>query len=51
MSYEKLQEIDKSFTQNRIKELIFAFPNDVRLAKLKDNKKGIKVLSIEVENT
>ncbi|RME08040.1 MAG: hypothetical protein D6816_05975 [Bacteroidetes bacterium] len=49
MSFGKLLEIDGSFTENRIKELIFAFPNDIRLAKLKGNKKGIKILTIEDE--
>ena len=51
MSFEKLAEIDKSFTAERVKELIFVFPNEIRLAKLKDNKKGIKVLNVEDENT
>jgi len=51
MSFEKLLEIDKSFTVERIKELIFVFPNEIRLAKLKENKKGIKVLNVEDENT
>jgi hypothetical protein len=50
MSFEKLKEIDKSFTQERIKELLFVFPNDIRLAKLKGDKKGIKVLNIEKQN-
>ncbi len=49
MSFEKIMEIDKRFTENRIKALIFLFPNDIRLAKLKDNKKGIKILNIEEE--
>lgn len=49
MSYAKLLEIDKRFTENRIKELIFIFPNDIRLAKLKNNVKGIKLLNIEEE--
>ncbi len=51
MSFEKLAEIDKSFTPERVKELIFVFPNEIRLAKLKGNKKGIKVLNVENENT
>jgi hypothetical protein len=50
MSFTKLKEIDKSFTQERIKELLFVFPNDIRLAKLEGDKKGIKVLNIEKQN-
>jgi len=50
MSYEKLLDIDDRFTENRIKELIFIFPNDIRLAKLKNNVKGIKLLNIEEED-
>lgn len=49
MSFEKLLELDKDFHQDRIKELIFAFPNELRLAKLKDKKTGIKLLNIEIE--
>ena len=51
LSYEKLLEIDEKLTQERIKKLIFSFPNEIRLAKLKENKKGIKVLNLEDENT
>lgn len=49
MSFDKLVEIDKRFTESTVKELIFLFPNDIRLAKLKGNKKGIKILNIEEE--
>jgi hypothetical protein len=29
---------------------LFVFPNDIRLAKLEGDKKGIKVLNIEKQN-
>ncbi len=49
MSFEKILEIDNKFTDDRIRELIFLYPNELRLAKLKDNKRGIKILNIEEE--
>lgn len=49
LSFEKILEIDEKFTEEKIKELIFLYPNELRLAKLKGNKKGIKVLNIEEE--
>ena len=51
MSFERLEEMDDRFTEKRVKELLFIFPNEIRLAKLKNNKKGIKVINIEDENT
>ena len=49
MSFERLNELDDKFTESRIRELMFIFPNDIRLAKLKGNKKGVKILNIEEE--
>ncbi len=49
MSFEKILEIDNKFPEDRIRELIFLYPNELRLAKLKDNKMGIKILNIEEE--
>lgn len=49
MSFEKILEIDKHFTADKVKELMFIFPNELRLAKLKGNKNGIKVLNFEME--
>ena len=49
ISFEKLKELDDKFTESRIRELMFIFPNDIRLAKLKGNKKGVKILNIEEE--
>lgn len=49
MSFEKIAEIDSAFTEDRVRELIAHFPEHIRLAKLKDNKKGIKVLNVASE--
>lgn len=49
MSFEKISEIDKKFTEDKVRNLIVKFPNDIRLAKLKDKKRGIKVLNFEEE--
>jgi len=49
MSFEKILEIDNKFTEDKIRELIFLYPYELRLAKLKDNKRGIKILNIEEE--
>jgi len=49
MSFEKIKEIDKKYTEDKIRELIFIYPNELRLAKLKKDKKGIKILNIEEE--
>lgn len=49
MSFEKIEEIDNRFDEKRIRELLFEFPSEMRLARLKGNKKGVKILNIEVE--
>lgn len=50
ISFERIEkEIDKRLNEERIKELLFIFPNEFRFAKLKDNKKGIKILDINIE--
>lgn len=49
MSFGKLLELDKKFTEKRIKDLIYLYPDELRLAKLKDNKMGIKILNFEEE--
>lgn len=49
MSFEKIAEIDPKFDEDRVRELIAHFPEHIRLAKLKDNKKGIKVLNVVSE--
>ena len=49
MSFQKIKEIDESFTEDKVKELILLYPNDLRLAKLKENNKGIKILNIDEE--
>lgn len=49
MSFQKINEIDKKFTENKVKELMMHYPNELRLAKLKENKIGIKILNIDEE--
>ena len=49
MSFEKLLELDKRYTESRVRELILLFPDEIRLAKLKGNNRGVKVLNIEEE--
>ncbi|WP_421750668.1 hypothetical protein [Croceimicrobium sp.] len=49
MSFERIAEIDQRLDEKRVKQLVFAFPNELRFAKLKENKRGIKVLNLEVE--
>ena len=50
MSFERIQEIDKNLNETRVKELLFSYPSEIRLAKLKGDKKGIKILNIESED-
>lgn len=49
MSFQKINEIDTKFTENKVKELMMNYPNELRLAKLKENKIGIKILNIDEE--
>ena len=49
MTFERLLEIDKKYNEDKVKSLMFHYPNEIRLAKLKDNKRGIKILTIEEE--
>ena len=47
MSFDRIKGIDNRLNESRVKELLFAFPSEIRLAKLKENKRGIKILNIE----
>ena len=49
MTFERLLEIDKKFNEDKVKSLMLHYPNEIRLAKLKGNKRGIKILNIEEE--
>jgi hypothetical protein len=50
MSFERIQnDVDQKYTEERVRDLVFAFPNEIRMAKLKEGKRGIKVLNVESE--
>ena len=49
MSFQRLEEISERFTEDRVRELVVLFPDELRLAKLKKGRTGIKILNIENE--
>ena len=51
MGFEQIKEIDKKYTEERVRELMFNFPNHIRLGKLSGGKRGIKILNVENEDT
>ena len=51
MSFERLSELNERYTEERVRELIFAYPTYIRLGKLKGGKKGVRVLQIDQEET
>jgi hypothetical protein len=47
MSYEGLEKIPGDYDEARVRELVFAFPEELRFAMLKDKKPGIRVLNVD----
>ncbi len=45
MAFDTLQDLDKSYSENRIRELVMTFPNELRLGTLAGNRKGVKILN------
>ena len=51
MSFDQISKIKSEFTEKRVRDLVFEFPNHLRLGVLRGKKPGIKVLILEEENS
>ena len=51
MSFDQIQELDSAYTLDRVRELVFLFPNHIRFGTLSGGRKGIRVLNFDKEDS